>query len=284
MRARSVTLRRAVDRGVKATSCVAALAGLAVLGWIVWEVIARGARALNWGLFTRLPTPPGVSGGGLANAILGTALMTVLAAALSVPIGLLAGIYLAEFGKGTRLGTITRFVSNVLLGAPSIVVGVFVYGLLVVPMGGFSGLAGAVSLAIIMVPVVARTAEDMLNLVPDALREAALGLGAPRWRVTLGVVARAAKRGLLTGCLLGLARISGETAPLLFTSLNSPYWPKSLTQPTASLTVTIFNYAMSPYRDWQQQAWAASLVIMAAVLAVTIIARIGVQTKRGRAA
>jgi phosphate transport system permease protein len=200
-------------------------------------------------------------------------MLTVLATGIGVPIGLFAGVFLAEFGQRSRLSNPVRFLSNVLMGTPSIIVGVFVYSLLVLPVHQFSGYAGAVALAIIMIPLVARTAEDILNLVPDTLRESALALGAPRWKVTIDIVFRAAKRGLLTGGLLAVARVSGETAPLLFTALNSPYWPTSLSKPTSNLTVTIFNYALSPYEDWQQIAWGASFLITVAVLLLTITAR-----------
>jgi phosphate transport system permease protein len=192
--------------------------------------------------------------------------MTFLATVIGVPLGLLAGIYLAEYGGGSKLADLIRLGANILMGVPSIIVGVFVYAVLVVPMGHFTGYAGAISLAIIMFPVIARSSGDILALVPASLREAALALGVPRWRVTLGIVFRAAKSGLITACLLAVARISGETAPLLFTALNSPYWPTTLNGPTANLTVTIFNYAMSPYEDWKNQAWAASLLIMLGVL------------------
>ena len=199
--------------------------------------------------------------------------MTVLAMLIGVPIGMLAGVFLSEFGRGTRFAEWVRFCSNILMGIPSIIIGVFVYIIMVVPMKNFSGYAGAVSLAIIMLPVITRTTEDMLNLVPNALRESALALGAPRWKVTLGVVFRAARTGLITGTLLAVARVSGETAPLLFTALNSPYWPGSLNEPTANLTVTIFNYAMSPYPDWQAKAWGASFLITAGVLGATVFTR-----------
>jgi len=270
---RSALPRKLADFSIKVISSLSALLGIAILAWILFEVIKRGSAALNWSFFLHLPTPPNIEGGGLANAILGTSMITLLATLAGVPIGLLAGVYLAEFGQNTRLGSVVRFTSNVMMGIPSIIVGLFVYTLLVLPLHHFSGYAGAVSLAIIMLPIVARTTEDMLRLVPNSLRESALALGAPRWKATLGVVFRAAKTGLITGVLLAIARVSGETAPLLFTSLNSPFWPKSLSQPTANLTVTIFNYAMSPYSKWQEMAWGASLLIMVAVLALTVVAR-----------
>jgi phosphate transport system permease protein len=240
----------------------------------------RGEKALDFNFFTRLPTPPGMEGGGLANAMIGTLFITLLATLIGVPVGMLAGVYLGEFGLDARRATMIRSVTNLLMGTPSIIIGVFVYTLLVVPAGHFSGYAGAAALAIILLPVVARTTEDMLRLVPNALREAALALGAPRWKVTLGVVFRAARVGLVTGALLAVARISGETAPLLFTALNSPYWTRSLREPTANLTVTIFNYAMSPYADWKAKAWGASLLITAAVLVLAVFSRFIFREKR----
>ena len=279
---RSIARRRASDLMVKVLSAVSSLIVLFFLGWILFEVASRGAGALGLDFFTELPRPPGMEGGGLANAILGTLVITVLATLLGVPLGLGAGIYLSEFGLDSRAATAVRFLSNVLMGTPSIIIGVFVYTLLVLPAGHFSGYAGAVALAIIMLPVIARTSEDILGLVPNALRESALALGAPRWKMTLGIVFRSARAGLITGGVLALARISGETAPLLFTTLNSPYWPESLNQPTANLTVTIFNYAMSPYADWKAQAWGASLLIMAAVLLMAALSRLMFRRKRGR--
>jgi phosphate transport system permease protein len=280
MRARSRTARRKIDLIVRIVSGASAMIGVFALGWILYEVASRGIGAINWNFFTKLPTPPGMSGGGLANAIWGTVLMTFLASVIGITGGLLAGVFLAEFGQKSFFASSVRLGSNVLMGTPSIIVGVFVYTLMVVSAGHFSGYAGAVALAIIMFPVVARTTEDMLNLVPNSLRESALALGVPRWRVTINIVFRAARAGLLTGILLAIARVSGETAPLLFTALNSPYWPKTLNGPTANLTVTIFNYAMSPYRDWQQMAWGASFLITFGVLVLTILARFSLKEKR----
>ncbi len=273
MKPRPSTGRKLADLVVKGLSIAASLLGIFVLGWILFEVGRRGIAALNWDFFTQLPTPPGVDGGGLSSAIVGTLIITALATVIGVPVGMMAGVYLAEVGKGTRLASVVRFTINVMMGIPSIIIGLFIYTIMVLPVGRFSGLAGAVALAIIMLPVVARTADDMLNLVPNELRESALALGLPRWRVTFAVVFRSAKSGLVTGVLLAVARVSGETAPLLFTSLNSVYWPTSISEPMSNLTVTIFNYAMSPYPDWQQAAWGASLLIMAAVLFVNIISR-----------
>ncbi len=271
---RSRARRKAVDVLLKAVSTLSALIGIFFLGWILVVVIHQGIAAINWDFLTELPPPPGGEGGGLGNAIIGTFFMTLLAAIIGVPLGIFAGVYLSEYGRDTRFGSLIRFTINVMMGIPSIITGLFIYTLVVVASGHFSGYAGGLSLSLLILPIVARTAEDMLSLVPNALRESALALGVPRWRVTLGIVFRAAKTGMITGVLLAVARVSGETAPLLFTSLNSPYWPTSLNQPTANLTVTIFNYAMSPYQNWQQAAWGASLLIMAAVLMLTILARV----------
>ncbi len=273
MKTRPATGRRVANVVVSGLATFSAILGMTVLAWIVWVVLGRGLGAFNLAFFTQLPAPPGIEGGGVLNAIIGTVVMTLLATAVAVPLGLLAGVYLAEFGQGSRLADNTRFSANVLMGMPSIIIGVFAYALVVIPLGKFSGYAGIVALAIIMLPIAARTTEDMLRLVPNTLREAALALGAPRWRITVNIVFRAAKAGLITGILLAVARVSGETAPLLFTALNSPYMMSSLGQPTPNLTVTIFNYAMSPYSDWQQQAWGASLLITGGVLALTLLTR-----------
>ncbi|MFO8070814.1 MAG: phosphate ABC transporter permease PstA [Polyangia bacterium] len=280
MKPRPATGRKITDWTVKGISLLASLTGIFFLGWILLEVTRRGIAAINWQFFTELPAPPGVEGGGLSSAIFGTLLITALATVIGVPVGIAAGVYLAEIGRETRLASAVRFTINVMMGIPSIIVGLFVYTIMVLPAGHFSGWAGAISLAFIMLPVVARTTDDMLTLVPNSLRESALALGSPRWRVTLQVVFRSAKAGMITGVLLAVARVSGETAPLLFTALNSVYWPRSLSEPTSNLTVTIFNYAMSPYPDWQQAAWGASLLIMAAVLGVTILARSLFKEKR----
>jgi len=273
MKHRSLFARRSIDMAIRVLSSLAALIGIAMLGWILGTVILKGYSAINWEFFTELPAPPGMPEGGLANAIIGTLLITIMAVLIGVPIGLAAGVWLAEFGQQSKTAEAIRFAANLLMGTPSIIIGVFVYVVMVMTTGNFSGTAGAVSLAIIMLPIVARTAEDMLALVPSALREAALALGVPRWKATLGIVFRAARTGLLTGTLLAIARVSGETAPLLFTALNSPFWPESFNEPTANLTVTIFNYAMSPYDDWQTLAWGASLLIAASVLGTTIMTR-----------
>jgi phosphate transport system permease protein len=266
--------RRNVNAAVMGLSTLAAFVGLGMLVWILGDVALRGIQAVNWSFFTQLPSPPGQGGGGLANAIAGTLLLTVVAAVMAVPIGVLAGTYLAEFGAATKFGAAVRYVSDILVSAPSIVVGVFVYLVMVKPLGNFSGWSGAVSLAIIMLPVVTRTTEEMLRLVPLEMRESTLALGAPYWRMMVGVIYRAAAAGMVTGILLAVARVSGETAPLLFTALNSPYWMNGLNEPVANLTVTLFNYAMSPYDDWHAMAWGAAFLITAAVLALTVTSRL----------
>jgi len=274
MKSRSRKNRVLLDATIRILSCLIAITSIMALVWIIYEVAMRGLTAINFSFFTHLPAPPGVKGGGLANAIIGTLAITALATIIGIPIGLMAGVYLSELGKGTPFGSLVRFFTSVMMGIPSIIIGLFIYSLMVVTFGSFSGYAGAVSLAVIMLPIIARVTEDMLGLVPSSLREAALALGAPGWKVTLGILFRASKSGLLTGSLLAIARVSGETAPLLFTALNSPYWVKSLSSPTANLTVTIFNYAMSPYPEWQRQAWGASLLITMTVLALTILSRL----------
>ncbi len=281
MKLRSLKMRKFFDLAIKMAAGFSAGLGIVVLCWILISILSHGFKAINWSFFTNLPAPPGVAGGGLANAIAGTFLITVAATLMGVPVGLMAGTYLSEFDSdASKLVLLIRFFSNVLMGIPSIIVGLFVYTILVRPAGHFSGYAGAVSLAIIMLPVVARTTEDMLAMVPDSLKEAALALGAPRWKVTFHIVFRAAKSGLVTGSLLAVARVSGETAPLMFTALNNPYWVFSLNRPTPNLTVTIFNYAMSPYPDWQQQAWGASLLITVGVLLLSVLGRLVIRERK----
>jgi len=263
-----------VNRIILGLSGTAAMLGLVMLTWILGDVALRGLQAINWTFFTELPTPPGMEGGGLANAIVGTLLMTVAATFMSVPFGVLAGTWLSEFGRDSKLGGVIRYFSDIMVSAPSIVIGVFVYLVMVRPMGHFSGWAGAVSLAIIMLPVVSRTTEEMLKLVPHELREAALALGAPYWKIMPQVIYRAAAAGMATGIMLAVARVAGETAPLLFTAMNSPYWMESMNEPMANLTVALFNYAMSPYDDWQTKAWGAAFLITMAVLCATISTRL----------
>lgn len=273
--------RKLINASVLTVSCLAAFGGLFVLIWILADVVLKGAGAINWSFFTQLPTPPGMNGGGLANAIVGTFLMTGTAVIIAVPFGIMAGTYLAEFGDNL-LGRVARFLSDILVSAPSIVVGVFVYLVMVKTLGHFSGWAGAVSLAIIMLPVVSRTTEEMLKLIGPEMRESALALGAPYWRMMSGVIFRAAGPGIGTGVMLAVARVAGETAPLLFTALNSPYWMHSMNEPMANLTVVMFNYAMSPYDDWHTQAWGAALLITSAVLIVNIFTRLILGGKRRR--
>jgi len=273
MRPRSIRGRKIANGAVTIVAGSAAALGLVMLLWILLAIASKGMPAINWAFFTALPSPPGATGGGLANAILGTLIITAMATLIGVPLGMLAGTYLAEFGQDGRFAAMVRFLANILMGAPSIVIGVFAYTLLVVPLGHFSGFAGAAALAIIMLPVVTRTTEDMLKLVPNSLRESALALGAPEYKMIFQVAFKAARSGLLTGVMLSVARVSGETAPLLFTALNSPYWSAAPDKPMANLTVTIFNYAMSPYSDWQAKAWGASLLITAGVLFLNLTAR-----------
>lgn len=249
-----------------------AIFGLVWLLLILVVLLYEGLRGLSPTVFTQMTPPPG-SAGGLLNAIAGSLTMTAIGLAIGTPLGMLAGTYLAEYGRHTRLATVVRFINDVLLSAPSIVIGLFVYEVLVHPMGHFSAIAGAVALSLLVVPVVLRTTEDMLNLVPGAMREAASALGAPRAMVIARVAYRAAKAGLITGVLLAVARISGETAPLLFTALNNQFWSADINAPMASLPVVIFQFALSPYKDWQQLAWTGALLITVAVLTLSIVAR-----------
>lgn len=245
------------------------------LGWLVLilgVLLFEGFSGLSLRVFTEMTPPPG-SAGGLLNAIIGSLIMTVLAIIIGTPIGILAGTYMAEYGRHDRLTSVVRFINDILLSAPSIVVGLFIYEVMVAPMGHFSGTAGAVALAVIVMPVVVRTTEDMLLLVPNQLREAASALGMPRAFVIRRVCYRAAKAGMVTGVLLAIARISGETAPLLFTALNNQFWSTNLNAPMASLPVVIFQFALSPYKDWQELAWTGALIITFTVLALSIVAR-----------
>ncbi len=253
-------------------SVLATLFGLFWLFWILWTTFSYGIAAFDWSLFQQNTPAPG-SSGGLANAIVGSLIMVGMATAIGTPIGILAGTYLAEYGGRTLISGTIRFINDILLSAPSIIIGLFVYELVVLRMGHFSALAGAIALAIIMLPVIVRTTEEMLKLVPNTLREAALALGAPRWKMISLVAYRAALSGILTGVLLAVARIAGETAPLLFTALNNQFWSTDMLQPMANLPVVIFQFAMSPYNEWHALAWAGSLLITLSVLALSIIAR-----------
>jgi phosphate transport system permease protein len=251
----------------------ATLFGLSWLVLILGELLWKGFSGLNLAVFTEMTPPPG-SAGGLLNPIAGSLVLTVVAVAIGTPLGILAGTYMAEYGRYDKLTTVVRFINDILLSAPSIVVGLFVYEIMVAQMGHFSGWAGAVSLAVIVVPVVVRTTEDMLTMVPDTLREAAASIGLPRALMIQKVAYRAARAGMITGVLLAVARISGETAPLLFTALNNQFWSLDMNAPVSSLPVVIFQFALSPYKDWQQLAWTGALIITLAVLALSITARI----------
>jgi phosphate transport system permease protein len=266
--------RKLANSAVTVCAVTAAAFGLVFLVWVLATLFINGAGSLGLDVFTEMTPPPGNAGGGLLNPIVGSLLLTALGTLLGTPIGILAGTYMAEYGRTTKLTTIIRFINDVLLSAPSIVVGLFVYQVLVAPMGHFSAWAGVVSLSILVMPVVVRTTEDMLSLVPNSLREAATALGAPRWMVIRYVAYRAAMSGLVTGVLLAVARISGETAPLLFTALNNQFWSTDLNAPMASLPVTIFQFALSPYDRWRALAWSAALIITLAVLFLNIIARV----------
>jgi phosphate transport system permease protein len=255
-----------------ALSTIATAFGLLWLVLVLWTLLVNGVGALGPMLFTEMTPPPG-SSGGLLNAIAGSLAMTLIATSVGTPTGILAGTFLAEYSRGSWFGEAVRFVNDILLSAPSIIIGLFVYQAMVVPMGHFSAWAGAMALAIIMIPVIVRTTEDMLRLVPDSLREAAAALGAPQWKVIVTVTYRAAIQGMLTGVLLAIARISGETAPLLFTALNNQFWSNDLNAPMANLPVVIFQFAMSPYADWQTLAWGGALLITAAILVLNISAR-----------
>lgn len=269
----SLARRRATDYTVKAISTGFAALSLILLAWILWTLVIRGLPALGPNVFTRITMPPG-AGGGLLNAIVGSLIQIVIALVVGTPIGLLCGTFLAENGKGTRIGSAARFVNDVLLSAPSILIGLFVYQILVVPFGGFSGWAGAVALAIVIIPVVVRTTEDMLNLVPIGLREAAFALGAPQWKVVTMITWRAARAGIVTGIMLAVARAAGETAPLLFTSLGNNGWSLDMNAPMASLPIAIYQYAASPFDDWVALAWAGALLITVGVLTLNIISRL----------
>jgi phosphate transport system permease protein len=271
--------RRKRLNNVALTLSLAAMAfGLFWLIWILFETVRLGLGGLSLGLFTQMtPAPNDV--GGLANALYGSFLMVTLATFVGTPIGIMAGIYLAEYGSKDWLANTTRFVNDILLSAPSIVIGLFVYAVIVARFKTYSGAAGIIALALIVIPVVIRTTENMLQLVPSALREAAYALGTPKWKVIVSITLRAARAGVVTGLLLAVARISGETAPLLFTALNNQFWTSSLGEPMASLPVTIFKFAMSPYENWQQLAWAGVFLITVAVLGLNILARVLTRNK-----
>jgi phosphate transport system permease protein len=265
----------AVSLAVLATSV-----GLLCLGAILWTLLKNGLSGLSFAVFAQMLPPPGESGG-LLNAIFGSAVMTLIGILIGAPVGILAGTYLAEYGRHSRMSSVIRFINDVLLSAPSIIIGLFVYELMVVSMGHFSAYAGGVALAILAIPVMLRTTEDMLRLVPQGMKDASTALGAHPWRTIIGVVYPAARSGILTGLLLAVARLSGETAPLLFTALNNQFWNTDLNAPMASLPVVIYLFALSPYKDWQQLAWTGALLITVTILVLSIVARMIVSMLKG---
>jgi len=264
--------RRIVSKVVVGLCGLAVVIALVPLVLVFFYVIKQGLTSLNWAFFTRMPKPVGESGGGMANAILGSFFLIVIASIVAIPVGMIAGVYLSEYGKA-RFATLVRFTADVLNGVPSIVIGIFAYGLAVLPVHRFSALAGGLALGFMMIPIITRTTEELLNLVPATLREGALALGATRARAAFSVMVPAALPGILTGILLALARIAGETAPLLFTSFNNRFFSTSLRQPISSLTVQVFTYATGPYEDWHRQAWAGALVLVTIVLVCSLLAR-----------
>jgi phosphate transport system permease protein len=266
--------RRKVVNAVALTLSLAAMVfGVFWLIWILFETVRLGLGGLNLAVFTEMTPPPQADTGGLANAIFGSLMMVGLATAIGTPVGVMAGVYLAEYGQKTWLGALTRFINDILLSAPSIVIGLFIYAAVVARVKGFSGWAGVLALSLIVLPVVVRTTENMLSLIPNSLREAAYALGAPKWKVIAAITLRSARAGVITGILLAVARIAGETAPLLLTALSNQFWTSDLSQPMASLPVTIFKFAMSPYENWQKLAWAGVFLITLGVLVLNIVAR-----------
>lgn len=280
MSGNSLHRQRKIVNGVALTLSMMAMSfGLFWLAWILWTTFDLGFAGLSWTLFTRMTPPPGSAEGGLANAIAGSAMMVGLATLIGTPIGILAGVYLAEYGQRNFLGKTTLFINDLLLSAPSIIIGLFVYAIYVARMGNFSGFAGVIALSLIVIPVVVRTTENMLRLVSNTLREAVFALGAPKWVMIMKVALRASMAGVLTGVLLAVARIAGETAPLLFTALSNQFWSLDLNKPMANLPVTIFKFAMSPFADWQKLAWAGVFLITIGVLILNILARVAFRKK-----
>ncbi|MBS4067002.1 MAG: phosphate ABC transporter permease PstA [Sulfurimonas sp.] len=267
---------------VMALSTLSAIIGIGFLLWILGVLVTNGLEALSTTIFTAEGAPPGNSEGGLKHALIGQLILVSYAALFGVPLGILAGTYLSEYGLKSKMAETIRDISDIMMSAPSIVIGAFVYAIVVAPMGHFSGWAGSIALAIIMIPIILRTTDDMLQLVPSTLREAAFALGAPKYKVIIQVVYRGAKAGILTGVLLGVARVAGETAPLLFTSFNDNFLNTNMNEPMASLTVTIYNYATSPYEDWQQLGWAAAFILSMFILTLNIIGRLFLLKRKGR--
>lgn len=274
----NLVFRKVRNRVMLTLTGICTLIVLLPLFFILYYVVSHGVRALNAAFFTQLPAPPGEAGGGMGNAILGTLELMAMAMIVGIPLGMAGGVYIAEFAT-ERFTTVVRFCADVLNGIPTIVTGMFIYALVVVPMKRFSAIAGALALAIILIPVVVRTTEEVLRTVPKSYREAALALGANRWRTTWDVVLKAGRAGLISGALLGVARIAGETAPLLFTAFNNAFWPRYIDQPIASLTVQIFDYAIAPYNSWHEQAWAGALTLIAIIISMNLIARIWVRMR-----
>lgn len=270
----AVQKRIVINRIALGFSTLSALIALAFLFWILGVLVMKGMSALNWNIFIYEGAPPGYDESGLKHALVGQLILVGLATGIGVPLGILAGTYLSEYGKNSKLAHTIRDISDIMMSAPSIVIGAFVYAVIVMPMGHFSAWAGAIALAIIMIPIILRTTDDMLQLVPGTLREAAFALGAPKYKVIKDVVYRGAKAGILTGVLLGIARVGGETAPLLFTSFNDNFFTTDLNSAMPSLTVTIFNYAISPYEDWQQLGWAAAFILSMFILGLNILGRL----------
>ena len=273
-------MRKVTNAVALGLSGFATAVGLFFLGAILWTLISNGIAGMSVALFTQNTPPPG-SSGGILNAIYGSVVMTLIGIVIGAPIGMLAGTYLAEYGRGSRLSSVIRFVNDVLLSAPSIIVGLFIYEILVIRMGHFSALAGGVALAVIAIPVTVRTTEDMLNLVPQGMKDASTAMGAYPWRTITSIIYPAARSGIVTGLLLAVARISGETAPLLFTALNNQFWSTNLRGPMANLPVVIFQFALSPYKNWQQLAWSGALLVTVTILILSITARIAVSAGGG---
>ena len=273
--------RRLKNRIAIVISMIAVLFGLIWLAWILYSTFTKGMGGLSWAVFTEMTPPPNTEGGGLANAMMGSFLLIVVATFIGTPLGILSGIYLAEYGRKNWLASVIRFINDVLLSAPSIIIGLFAYMVMIVPMGHFSGWAGIVALALIQLPIIVRTTENMLLLIPNNLREAAYALGTPRWRMILSITLKASVSGIVTGVLLAVARIAGETAPLLFTALSNQFWSTDLNAPIANLPVTIFKFAMSPFQEWQELAWAGVLLITLFVLFLNILARLLFSQKKG---
>lgn len=276
------TKRIIMNNIIMTLSTLSAIIGIGFLFWILGVLVINGVDALSWSIFSEVGAPPGYEESGLKHALIGQLLIVGVATVVGVPLGILAGTYLSEYGQKSKLSETIRDISDIMMSAPSIVIGAFVYAVVVAPMGHFSGWAGSIALTIIMLPIILRTTDDMLNLVPSTLREAAFALGAPKYKVIIQVVYRGAKAGILTGILLGVARVAGETAPLLFTSFNDNFLNTDMNEPMASLTVTMYNYATSPYEDWQKLGWAAAFILSMFILTLNILGRLFLLKKKGK--